>query len=104
MDASSADLGIEVIFRREAGRVLARLIRLLGDFDSAEEARQEAFIAAVEQWPTQGIPENPRAWLIRTGRNKAVDHIRRDVVFRTKAQGREIATAEAERAPPAEDG
>ena len=87
MNASSADLGIEVIFRREAGRVLATLIRLLGDFDSAEEARQEAFIAAMEQWPTQGLPENPRAWLIRTGRNKAVDRIRRDVVFRTSRYG-----------------
>src|SRR5579863_3091963 len=104
MNASGGDQEIEAIFRREAGRVLATLIRLLGDFDSAEEARQEAFIAAVEQWPTQGIPENPRAWLIRTGRNKAVDHIRRDVVFRTKVQGREIASAEADAAAIAEDG
>src|SRR6202051_5309099 len=102
MNASSADLGIEVIFRREAGRVLATLIRLLGDFDSAEEARHEAFIAAMEQWPMQGIPENPRAWLIRAGRNKAVDRIRRDVVFRTKVQCREIASAEAAAAAMAE--
>ena len=103
MNASRGDQGIEAIFRREAGRVLATLIRLLGDFDSAEEARQEAFIAAVEQWPRQGIPENPGAWLIRTGRNKAVDRIRRDVVFRTKVQGREIASAEADAAAIAED-
>jgi RNA polymerase sigma-70 factor, ECF subfamily len=75
---------MEDIFRREAGRVLATLIRLLGDFDLAEEARQEAFAAAVEQWPLRGTPENPRAWLISTGRNKAVDRIRRDVLFRTK--------------------
>jgi RNA polymerase sigma-70 factor (ECF subfamily) len=103
MNASRGDQGFEAIFRREAGRVLATLIRLLGDFDSAEEARQEAFIAAVEQWPIQGIPENPGAWLIRTGRNKAVDRIRRDVVFRTKVQGREIASAEADAAAIAED-
>ena len=95
MNASIADGAVEAIFRREAGRVLATLIRLLGDFDSAEEARQEAFTAALEQWPKQGVPENPRAWLIRTGRNKAIDRIRRDAVFRTKVQGREIASAEA---------
>jgi len=64
--------------------VLATLIRLLGDFDLAEEARQEAFATAIEQWPSQGMPMNPRAWLISTGRNKAIDRIRRDVLFRTK--------------------
>src|SRR5271170_3411901 len=89
---------IEEIFRREAGRVLATLIRLLGDFDLAEEARQEAFTTAVEQWPTTGVPANPRAWLIHIGRNKAVDRIRRDVVYRTKVLDREIASAEAEEA------
>jgi RNA polymerase sigma-70 factor, ECF subfamily len=64
--------------------VLATLIRLLGDFDLAEEARQDAFAAAIEQWPERGTPENPRAWLISAGRNKAIDRIRRDAVFRTK--------------------
>jgi RNA polymerase sigma-70 factor, ECF subfamily len=85
--------GIEDIFRREAGRVLATLIRLLGDFDLAEEAQQEAFAAALEQWPSHGRPANPRAWLISTGRNKAIDRIRRDVLFRTKISG-EIGAAE----------
>jgi RNA polymerase sigma-70 factor (ECF subfamily) len=75
---------IEEIFRREGGRVLATLIRLLGDFDMAEEARQEAFTAAIEQWPVRGIPENPRAWLVTAGRHKAIDRIRRDALFRTK--------------------
>jgi RNA polymerase sigma-70 factor, ECF subfamily len=75
---------IEEIFRRESGRVLATLIRLLGDFDVAEEARQEAFAAAIEQWPSRGIPHNPRAWLISAGRNKAIDRIRREVLFKTK--------------------
>jgi RNA polymerase sigma-70 factor (ECF subfamily) len=75
---------IEEIFRREGGRVLATLIRLLGDFDLAEEARQEAFAAAIELWPVRGTPENPRAWLITAGRNKAIDRIRREIVFRRK--------------------
>ena len=78
---------VEEIFRREAGRVLATLIRLLGDFDLAEEAQQEAFAAALEQWPLHGTPANPRAWLISTGRNKAIDRIRRDILFRTKISG-----------------
>jgi len=76
MNAKAAGNVIEDIFRREAGRVLATLIRLLGDFDKAEEAQQDAFAAAIEQWPTQGMPDNPRAWLIRAGRNKAIDRIR----------------------------
>ena len=87
---------IEEVFRREAGRVLATLIRLLGDFDLAEEALQEAFAAAMEQWPIRGMPDNPRAWLISAGRNKAVDRIRRDVLFRTKIADRELAGAQAD--------
>jgi RNA polymerase sigma-70 factor (ECF subfamily) len=87
---------VEDIFRREAGRVRATLIRLLGDFDLAEEAQQEAFAAAVERWPKSGVPRNPCAWLINTGRNKAIDRVRRDVLFRTKIVDRELASAEAE--------
>jgi len=97
--ACALDQTVEEIFRREAGRVLATLIRLLGDFDLAEEARQEAFTAAMEQW-TAGVPENPRAWLIHIGRNKAVDRIRRNVVFRTKVFDRELASAEADAVTP----
>jgi RNA polymerase sigma-70 factor, ECF subfamily len=98
MTVRVVDQVIEAVFRREAGRVLATLIRLLGDFDLAEEARQEAFTAAIEQWAAAGVPANPRAWLINAGRNKAVDRIRRDVVFRTKVLDREIASAEADAA------
>ena len=72
---------IEAVYRAESRRVLATLIRLLGDFDIAEEALHDAFIAAVEQWPTEGIPENPRAWLVSTGRFKAIDRIRRRARF-----------------------
>jgi RNA polymerase sigma-70 factor (ECF subfamily) len=94
MSEGAASQAIEEIFRREAGRVLATLIRLLGDFDLAEEAQQEAFAAALEQWPSHGKPTNPRAWLISTGRNKAIDRIRRDILFRTKISG-EIGAAES---------
>jgi RNA polymerase sigma-70 factor (ECF subfamily) len=86
---------VQDVLRREAGRVFATLIRLLGDFDLAEEARQEAFAAALEQWPEQGMPANPRAWLIRAGRNKAIDQIRRATTFRTKIAHLESAIAEA---------
>lgn len=68
---------VDSIYRSESRRVLATLIRLLGDFDVAEEALQEAFISAVEQWPREGVPENPRAWLISTGRFKGIDALRR---------------------------
>jgi RNA polymerase sigma-70 factor, ECF subfamily len=91
MSAVAVSGVVEDIFRREAGRVLATLIRLLGDFDLAEEAQQDAFAAAIEQWPLHGTPLNPRAWLIKTGRNKAIDRIRRDVTFRTKIVERELA-------------
>jgi RNA polymerase sigma-70 factor (ECF subfamily) len=69
---------VAALYREESRRVLATLIRLLGDFDLAEEALHEAFRAAVEQWSTEGIPDNPRAWLVSTGRFKAIDRIRRN--------------------------
>ena len=72
---------IDRIYREESRRVLATLIRLLGDFDVAEEAMHEAFAAAVEQWPEDGTPDNPRAWLVSTGRFKAVDGLRRRARF-----------------------
>ncbi len=83
--------------------MLATLIRLLGDFDLAEEARQEAFAAAIEQWPSAGVPTNPRAWLISAGRNKLIDRIRRDAVFRGRILDREIASAEADAAAMPDD-
>lgn len=72
---------VEAIYRAQSRRVLATLIRLLGDFDLAEEALQDAFIAAVEQWPRTGVPENPRAWLVSVGRFKAIDKLRRRARF-----------------------
>jgi RNA polymerase sigma-70 factor (ECF subfamily) len=70
-------MDIEDVFRTEYGRILATLIRLLGDFDVAEEALQEAFAAALEQWPMTGTPGNPAAWLVSTARHKAIDRLRR---------------------------
>ena len=75
---------IDKIFRDEAGRALATLIRLVGDFDLAEDVLQEAFAAALERWPSEEPPANPRAWLVNVGRNKAIDRIRRQVAFRGK--------------------
>jgi RNA polymerase sigma-70 factor (ECF subfamily) len=68
---------IEAVYRAESRRVLATLIRLLGDFDRAEEAMNDAFATALDRWPVEGVPEHPRAWLISTGRFKAIDHLRR---------------------------
>ena len=92
---------IETIFRNEAGRALATLIRLVGDFDLAEDALQDAFATALERWPTLEPPSNPRAWLVNVGRNKAIDRVRRQITFRGKQQEllREIELA----APDAND-
>jgi RNA polymerase sigma factor (sigma-70 family) len=74
---------IDSLYRSESRRVLATLIRLLGDFDLAEEALQDAFMAAMQQWPRDGLPANPRSWLVSTGRFKAIDRLRRRARFDT---------------------
>jgi RNA polymerase sigma-70 factor (ECF subfamily) len=74
------------IFRDEAARALATLIRLVGDFDLAEDVLQEAFAVALERWPAAGPPTNPRAWLVNVGRNKAIDRVRRQIAFRGKQE------------------
>src|SRR6266581_304802 len=93
---------VDAIYRSESRRVLATLIRLLGDFDLAEEALHDAFAAAVEQWPREGVPANPRTWLVSAGRFKAIDAMRRRARFdaslgelaeRLNAQSRDPATA-----------
>src|ERR1700730_19341432 len=94
---------VERVCRHEAGRVLATLIRLVGDFELAEEALQEAFAAAVEQWPAMATPANPRAWLVNVGRHKAIDRLRRRIGFREKRRGIEAEAAIAPQiAPPIE--
>src|SRR5438034_4093073 len=81
-----ASLAIDAIYRSDWGRIVAALIRLFGDFDLAEEAAQEAFAAAVDQWRGSGVPEFPRAWLIQTARHKALDRIRRRTRFAEKLE------------------
>src|SRR3954463_7525706 len=72
---------VEAFSRAESRRVFATLVRVLGDFDLAEEALHDAFTAAMEQWPREGVPANPRAWLVSAGRFKAIDGIRRRAKF-----------------------
>jgi RNA polymerase sigma-70 factor (ECF subfamily) len=90
---------VEAVYRSDSRRVLATLIRLLGDFDLAEEALHEAFAAAVEQWPHEGMPANPRAWLVSTGRFKAIDAMRRRARF-DASQAELAERLEAETAGP----
>jgi RNA polymerase sigma-70 factor (ECF subfamily) len=80
-DVEQVQKRLEVIYREESGRILATLIRILGDFDLAEDAVQDAFAAALERWPQDGMPVNPRAWLVSTGRFKAIDTLRRRARF-----------------------
>jgi RNA polymerase sigma-70 factor, ECF subfamily len=79
--ADSAQAAVDMIYRAESRRVFATLVRLLGDFDLAEEALHDAFASAVEQWPREGVPNNPRAWLVSAGRFKAIDSMRRRARF-----------------------
>src|SRR5438309_698682 len=74
MDANAA---VDAVYRSDWGRIVATLIGQVGDFDLAEEAAQEAFAAAVNQWPVDDVPDHPRAWIVQTARHKAIDRIRR---------------------------
>jgi RNA polymerase sigma-70 factor (ECF subfamily) len=93
-------MDVESVYREERPRALATLIRLVGDFDLAEDSLQEAFAAAVEQWPTQGVPRNPRAWLVSAARHKAIDRLRREKSFAAKQSA--IAYESPSAAPPPE--
>ncbi len=93
-------MSIERLYREESGRILATLIRLVGDFDLAEEVMHDAFAAALEQWPGHGVPENPRAWVVSTARHKAIDRLRRDTHFRQKREELTRWAALEEGAPP----
>lgn len=98
---NQAQAMVAAVYRNESRRVLATLIRLLGDFDVAEEAMHDAFRAALEQWPQQGVPANPRAWLVSAGRFKAIDAMRRNsrfAAFDDVADAVESVAAEARNA------
>ena len=103
VDADELRRTVDDVYRTESRRVLATLIRLLGDFDLAEEALHDAFIAAVEQWQRDGIPGNPRAWLVSTGRFKAIDAIRRRARFDASLNELAVQLNAAVRAPQYED-
>jgi RNA polymerase sigma-70 factor, ECF subfamily len=92
---------LDEIYRKDSRRVFATLIRLLGDFDLAEDALHDAFKAALEQWTESGIPSNPRAWLVSTGRFKAIDRIRRQSKF-DPLQVQQVRQMEADSADPSE--
>ena len=92
---TAAVIDLDRIYRAERGRVLASLIRLLGGFDLAEEALADAFLAASAQWPRDGVPANPRAWLVSAGRFKAIDRLRKR--GRLKAATPELQPADRER-------
>src|ERR1700676_1509985 len=91
MPSEAAAATVEELYRSDWGRIVAALIRLLGDFDLAEESAQEAFAAAVDQWRTSGVPEFPRAWLVQTARHKAIDRIRRNARFEEKLESYAIS-------------
>src|SRR6185503_15432593 len=82
---------VDEVYRSDWGRIVATLIRLVGDFDLAEESAQETFTAAVDQWRVSGVPEFPRAWIIQTARHKAIDRIRRRTKFEQELDGTEVA-------------
>jgi RNA polymerase sigma-70 factor (ECF subfamily) len=96
MDAGAA---VETVYRADWGRIVATLIRLLGDFDLAEDAAQEAFAAAVDQWRDEGVPRLPRAWIIQTARHKALDHIRRQARYAEKLESYAILQSDGDEAP-----
>ena len=96
---------VDAVYRAESRRVFATLVRLLGDFDLAEEALHEAFRAALEQWPQHGVPNNPQAWLVSAGRFKAIDNLRRQSRFEPlDAEVHDRAADEAAETPPASIG
>jgi RNA polymerase sigma-70 factor, ECF subfamily len=83
---ADATAAVETVYRSDWGRIVATLIGLFGDFDLAEECAQEAFAAAVNQWPASGVPESPRAWIVQTAKHKAIDRIRRQTRFEDKLE------------------
>lgn len=101
MQATSAEL--VRIYRDQIGRIVATLIRVLGDFDLAEEIAQDAFVAAMVEWPARGAPENPAGWLVQTARHKAIDEVRRRTNLRKKIQEAQVIAAIEESFSPEDE-
>ena len=96
----SANVAVDAVYRSDWGRIVATLIRQFGDFELAEDAAQEAFTAAVDQWRTEGVPESPRAWIIQTAKHKAIDRLRRQTRLKEKLEASpEFATEPIADAP-----
>ncbi|MGH7653616.1 MAG: sigma factor, partial [Gemmatimonadaceae bacterium] len=106
MDAARVREIVDRTYRDDSRRVLATLIRFFGDFDIAEEALHDAFVAAIERWPVEGVPVNPRTWLVSAGRFKAIDQLRRRAAFdeRRPELERQIAELAQEEPVIAESG
>ena len=102
--ADAASAAVDQVYRSDWGRIVATLIGLVRDFDVAEEAAQEAFAAAVEQWPAAGVPAAPRAWIIQTARHKAIDRIRRRARFAEKLDAYAAMEASHAEAPDIDPG
>src|SRR6266576_4128217 len=83
---TEANAAVQAVYSSDWGRIVATLIRSFGDFDVAEEAAQEVFAAAVDQWRDSGVPDSPPAWIIQTARHKAIDRIRRQTRFKEKVE------------------
>src|ERR1043166_5021286 len=82
----NANVAVDAVYRSDWGRIVATLIRQFGDFELAEDAAQDAFAAAVDQWRTDGIPDSPRAWIIQTAKHKAIDRLRRQTRLQEKLE------------------
>src|SRR5688500_7532885 len=94
------NVAVDTVYRSDWGRIVATLIRQFGDFELAEDAAQEAFTAAVDQWRTEGVPESPRAWIIQTAKHKAIDRLRRQTRLKEKLESSpEFATEPITDAP-----
>src|SRR5687768_173613 len=94
---------IDALYRRDSRRIFATLIRLLGDFDRAEEALSDAFRAAMEKWPTEGLPQNPVAWLVSAGRFKSIDKQRREKRFEHLEDRPDVSEALADQTTPLDE-
>jgi RNA polymerase sigma-70 factor, ECF subfamily len=102
-DSARVRAEIDTLYRQESRRVLATLIRLLGDFERAEEALHEAFRAAMEKWPVEGLPQNPRAWLVSAGRFKSIDRQRRDTRFEHLEDRPDVSETLADQTTPVDE-
>ena len=102
-DIARVNAQIDQIYRKDSRRIFATLIRLLGDFERAEEALHDAFRAALEKWPAEGLPQNPVAWLVSAGRFKSIDKQRRDQRFDHLEDRPEVAETLADQAPPPDE-